>query len=96
MYRIKQHDFEARLGLQYARFLVQYFITTKDEVFRCFKQFYEEYIMYVQSLPQKKDMGVITIISDGGKFNSNAIAEFYLDERLPPITICAIHGNIMG
>ena len=72
-----------------SRFLVQYFIKTKDEVFRCFKLFYQEFIKYVRSLPQNKDMGVITIISDRGEFNSDAIAEFCLDKGLSPITTCA-------
>ena len=71
------------------KFLVQYFIKTKDEVFNCFKLFYQEYILYVRSRPQNANMGVITIISDRGEFNSNAIASFCLDKGLSPITTCA-------
>ena len=71
------------------KFMVQYFIKTKDEVFKCFKVFYQEYLLYVKSRPQNVNMGVITIISDRGEFNSNAIASFCLDKGLSPVTTCA-------
>ena len=71
------------------KFMVQYFIKTKDEVFKCFKLFYQEYILYVKSRPQNANMGIITIISDRGEFNSNAIATFCLDKGISPITTCA-------
>ena len=72
-----------------AKFMVQYFIQTKDEVFQCFKLFYQEYILYVKSRPQNANMGAITIISDRGEFNSNAIALFCLEKGPTPITTCA-------
>ena len=71
------------------KFMVQYFIKTKDEVFECFKSFYQEYILYVKSRPQNANMGVITIISDRGEFNSKAIATFCLDKGISPVTTCA-------
>ena len=71
------------------KFMVQYFMKTKDEVLQCFKLFYQEYILYVKSRPQNANMGVITIISDRGEFNSNAIASFCLDKGLSPVTTCA-------
>ena len=52
-----------------SKFLVQYFIRTKDEVLGCFKLFYNEYIMYVKDKHRNVNMGVITIISDQGEFN---------------------------
>ena len=71
------------------KFMVQYFIKIKDEVFNCFKLFYQEYILYAKSRPQNATMGIITIISDRGELNSNAIASFCLDKGISPVTTCA-------
>ena len=78
------------------KFMVQYFIKTKDEGFKCFKLFYQEYILYVKSKPQNANMGIIKIISDRGEFNSNAIASFCLDKGISSVATCAYTSEQNG
>jgi hypothetical protein len=72
-----------------SKFLIQYFIKTKDEVFRCFQLFYDEFIPLVRDRNRATNMGVITIISDQGEFNSNEINNFCNTKGLRHITTCA-------
>jgi len=70
-----------------SKFLVQYFLAKKDQVFDYFKVFYEEFIPFVRSI--QPTLGAITIYSDMGEFHSTKIIEFCKEKGLLHRTTCA-------
>jgi len=69
------------------KFLLQYFMKSKDEVLDYFKLFYDEYIPYVKNL--QPTMGAITIYSDMGEFHSQAVIDFCQSKGILHRTTCA-------
>jgi len=70
-----------------SKFLIQYFMKTKDEVLTHFKSFHDEFIPLVKSL--QPNMGIITVYSDMGEFNSQTIIDFCQSKGILHRTTCA-------
>ena len=70
-----------------SKFLVQYFIKTKDQVLEMFKCFYDEFIPYVRAIQPK--LGAITVYSDMGEFHSNAVVAYCQSKGILHGTTCA-------
>ena len=69
------------------KFLLQYFIKTKDEVLKCFKLFHDTFIPYVRTI--SPHMKAIFIISDKGEFNSEDVHAYCAEKVLTPLTTCS-------
>ena len=70
-----------------SKFLIQYFMKTKDEVLDYFKLFYDEFIPFVRTLqPQNCS---ITVYSDMGEFHSHTVKEFCDLKGILHRTTCA-------
>jgi len=69
------------------KFLIQYFMQTKDQVFEYFKQFYNDFIPYVRSF--QPSLGPITVYSDMGEFHSTKIIDFCKEKGLLHRTTCS-------
>ena len=69
------------------KFLIQYFMQTKDEVLSHFRLFHDEFIPLVRA--SQPNLGVITVYSDMGEFHSNAVIEFCQEKGILHRTTCA-------
>ena len=69
------------------KFMLQYFMRTKDEVLSKFKEFYEEFIPYVRS--RQVDMGAISIYSDMGEFHCMAVKDYCHSKGILHMSTCA-------
>ena len=69
------------------KFLIQYFMKTKDQVLEHFKLFCSEFIPYVRAI--QPDLGAITVYSDMGEFHSNAVISFCQQQGILHRTTCA-------
>ena len=69
------------------KFLIQYFMKTKDEVLSCFRLFHDEFIPLVRAT--QPTLGAITVYSDMGEFHSQAVIAFCQEKGILHRTTCA-------
>ena len=70
-----------------SKFLIQYFMKTKDQVLEMFKNFHDEFIPFVRAI--QPALGAITVYSDMGEFNCNAVIDYCQAQGILHRTTCA-------
>ena len=70
-----------------SKFLLQYFMKTKDQVLEMFQLFHDEFIPFVRAI--QPDLGAITVYSDMGEFHSNAVIDYCQTKGILHRTTCA-------